>query len=464
MTDWPVFSNLRLRFVLLALLGVLPALALLLYTASEQRDQAITDAQDEARRFVRLAASDQERLIESSNQLLAVVARFPELRADDITDCQRLLSTFIEEYPVYANIGVIEPDGVLRCSAIPTEEDVDLGDRPYFQRALETGSFAAGDFQIGRITNQATINVAFPTLDDTGNVVEVIYAAIDLAALNEFASESELPEDSFLLVLDRNGTVLVRHPEPEPWVGESLRGTPVVETILADESGFAETKDADGRDYLFVYTPLIGSESTSSAYVVLAQPREIVLATANRTFNRHLGRLGVVSILALVAAWVGADVFARRGPATRKRLVGRLYDTFNSGDTGDLDDILAPGFIDNHPNQGQTQGVDGMRELIAQFRAAFPDGMLVADEMVVDGHTVVAWVTLTGTHMGEFSGVPPTGIRVQARGIETFKLLKGKIAESWSVFGELQPFPDSMVSTPVPPESVVNGSDSIDRQ
>ena len=453
MIHWPIFSSLRVRFVLLAVLGVLPALALLLYSASEQRDDAIVSARDEAQRFVRLAVADQQRLIESSNQLLAVVSRFPELSGDNPAACQDLLSSLTAEYPVYANIGVIELDGDLRCSALPGEAGESLFDRTYFQRALDTKTFSVGDFQVGRITNRATLNVAYPVLDSQGNVVEVLYAAIDLAELNTFSSEEELPEDSFLVVLDRNGTVLIRNPEPEAWVGESLRGTPVVERVITEQTGFAEIADSDGRDFLFVYAPLLGAQGPPRAFLVLAQPREIVLASANQTFNRHLGRLGVVSILALVAAWVGADVFARRGPANRKRLVGRLYDAFNTGDTHDLDGIVARDFIDHHPNPGQQPGVAGRREVISRFRSAFPDGTLDPQSMAVDGHTVVAWVTLTGTHVGDFFGVPPSGEEVQAKGIETFQLEKGKIAEGWSVFAELRPVLASPSIRPGPSET-----------
>jgi len=222
-TNRAFFSSLRVRFVLLALLGVLPALALLLYSASEQREQAVMAAQDEAERFVRLAAADQERLIESAHQLLAVVARFPEVRADGSSECQNLLSTVVNQYPVYANIGVIEPDGALRCSALPAASDVNLSDQTYFQRAVETGKFSVGDFQVGRITNQATINVAYPVVDDQGQIVEVIYAALDLTGLSAFAAKAQLPEGSFLFVLDRSGTVLVRRPDPGEWVGEARR-------------------------------------------------------------------------------------------------------------------------------------------------------------------------------------------------------------------------------------------------
>jgi len=71
---------------------------------------------------------------------------------------------------------------------------------------------------------------------------------------------------------------------------------------------------------------------------------------------------------------------------------------------------------------------------VDSFRSAFPDGEMVVDELVAEGDRVVARVTMSGTHRGEYAGMRGTGRVVRAEGIEIFRLADGKLAEGWSRF------------------------------
>ena len=65
----------------------------------------------------------------------------------------------------------------------PITDEVYLGDRVYFRRALETREFAIGEYQVGRLTEKASVNFGYPVLDDAGDVHAVVFAALDLAWL-----------------------------------------------------------------------------------------------------------------------------------------------------------------------------------------------------------------------------------------------------------------------------------------
>jgi steroid delta-isomerase-like uncharacterized protein len=49
--------------------------------------------------------------------------------------------------------------------------------------------------------------------------------------------------------------------------------------------------------------------------------------------------------------------------------------------------------------------------------------------MVADGDTVAVRYTMTGTHRGDFAGVPPTGKAVVAQSMAFYRLADGKIVE-----------------------------------
>ena len=90
-----LFASLRLRLWRLVFLALIPALGLMVYTAYEQGQHPAKEVQDQALRVAQPLSSDQERLIEGTRYLLAAVARVPEIRNSDATDCHAFLSSLL---------------------------------------------------------------------------------------------------------------------------------------------------------------------------------------------------------------------------------------------------------------------------------------------------------------------------------------------------------------------------------
>jgi len=87
------FSSLRTRLVLLVLLSVVPAIGLILYTASAQRRTATLEAQENTLQLVRLAANNQRQVVEGTRQLLTILAKLPVVRkgkSPDAIACLRI--------------------------------------------------------------------------------------------------------------------------------------------------------------------------------------------------------------------------------------------------------------------------------------------------------------------------------------------------------------------------------------
>ncbi len=306
------FASLRVRLLLLVLLAVIPALGLTLYTNLEDRQLRKARVQEQALRLSRLVSADHERLIEDARQLLVTLARLPAVRERNRAACNALFADLLTQHSSYANLGVIDADGNLFCSALPMTGRVYAGDRAYFRRARETRDFAIGEYQVGRITGKATVNFGHPVLDDAGHVPAVVFAALDLAWLNELAGQAGLPPGSLLTVIDRQGTILSRYPDQE-WVGRPVPESLVFKAILAQQgSGTTEAPGADGIPRLFSFAPFGGAPQSADAYVSVGIPAAVAFAGANRILARNLVTLGGVAILALVAAWVGGHVFIVR--------------------------------------------------------------------------------------------------------------------------------------------------------
>jgi steroid delta-isomerase-like uncharacterized protein len=64
---------------------------------------------------------------------------------------------------------------------------------------------------------------------------------------------------------------------------------------------------------------------------------------------------------------------------------------------------------------------------------AFPDLYYTIDNIIAEGNKVALSYTVTGTHRGEFFGVPASGNKVAYKEIVIYRVEKGKIIEGWGV-------------------------------
>jgi signal transduction histidine kinase len=306
-------ASLRTRLLLLVLLAVIPALGLTLYTNLEERQLRKAQVQEQAMRLSRLVSADHERLIEDARRLLVNLARLPAVRDRNPAACNALFADLLTRHSSYANLAVVDADGNIFCSALPMTGPVYAGDRAFFQRALETRDFAIGEYQVGRITRKASVNFGYPVLDEAGHVRAVVVAALDLAWLNELASQAALPTGSMLTVIDRNGTILSRYPDDGKWIGKLMPEPLVLKAILAKQgNGTTEAPGTDGIPRLFSFAPFGGAAQSGSAYVSVGIPAAVAFAGANQMLALNVAGLGLVAGLALAAAWVGGNLFIVR--------------------------------------------------------------------------------------------------------------------------------------------------------
>jgi steroid delta-isomerase-like uncharacterized protein len=121
-----------------------------------------------------------------------------------------------------------------------------------------------------------------------------------------------------------------------------------------------------------------------------------------------------------------------------KARVHRFYEeVFNRKNTAALDKFIDPQAVDHSAPAGAPGGIEGARQFAGMFLTAFPDVRFTVKDLIAEGDQVVAPLTQSGTHLGIFLGIPPTGKRVQLTGIEIFRLAGGKIVEHWNSYDDL---------------------------
>lgn len=305
-------SSLRFRLILIGILALLPSLALVLLISAQLHEHAAEDAKDDALRLVNLAASNQDALIDGARQTLITLARVPVVRDTQSGNCDAFLAELLTHYSSYSNFVVALPNGDVVCGGLPRPQPVNLADRPYFQRVLQTGDFAVSEYLIARGLGKAIITLAYPVLDDGHQLKGILVVGLDLEWMNQLAERAELPPGSALTVIDRNGTILTRYPEHEKYVGKMFAEAPIVKTILESKTeGTTQALGIDGIDRLYVYSPL-GNASEPVAFIFISTPSALIFADADRATNTILIGLIVMIALALTATWIGSEVFLLR--------------------------------------------------------------------------------------------------------------------------------------------------------
>lgn len=121
--------------------------------------------------------------------------------------------------------------------------------------------------------------------------------------------------------------------------------------------------------------------------------------------------------------------------STAKKLIDEVI---NTGRLDLCDRYLADDRIDHADYglpPGTANGHEGFKRVLGGFIEAFPDLHLEVEFVVADDDRVMFYVTTTGTHQAAFMGIPATGRKFRATGVDVFRFnADGKISEHWGVF------------------------------
>jgi steroid delta-isomerase-like uncharacterized protein len=104
-----------------------------------------------------------------------------------------------------------------------------------------------------------------------------------------------------------------------------------------------------------------------------------------------------------------------------KKVVRRYYDVvINGRDLDAVDEFFA-----------DERMVEGVRRGCFSYFTAFPDMHVSLDELIAEGDAVFLRSTITGTHDGEYKGIPATGRHIASEAAEVFRIADGKFVGYW---------------------------------
>ena len=122
-----------------------------------------------------------------------------------------------------------------------------------------------------------------------------------------------------------------------------------------------------------------------------------------------------------------------------KALVRQLVEEgINQGNISVIDELIIPDFVEHEElPPGIPPGREAPKALFTMLCSAFPDIKATIEHLIAEGDEVVLHMTWTGTHKGEFMGIPPTGKSISINVIDILGIAEGKFVEHWGVMDSM---------------------------
>jgi hypothetical protein len=122
---------------------------------------------------------------------------------------------------------------------------------------------------------------------------------------------------------------------------------------------------------------------------------------------------------------------------SNKATLTRFIDAANAGDaellSKTIEELIEPDALIRTPLPIDATGAELVKELWTSLHRAYADLRITIEDLIEEGDKVVCRNTVTGTHQGEYMGIPPTGRSVTYNEIFIARFADGRIAETWGV-------------------------------
>ena len=331
-------SSLRLRLVLLVLLALLPAAAVIYYSAADRRADSGDRVRTQTLQLATNAAADYNRSVESTREFLLPIGQLLGLLSNlnTLTEpaCAPTFKKLIGSDARVLSLSLALPDGTVLCGNAPgASPNGSVANQQFFKDAISRRDLAVSGLTTDMPTGQQTIDVAYPILGPDGSLRGVIFAGLDLLALSKDVGARQLPTGSFVTLRNQAGTILARYPDPEKWVGHQAGSSSQPGAALAAATTSNGTS-LDGTSVLYASAavPQLSSAGgpVSDLQGMVASvgiPQSVAYAGLDSRLRYDLLALLGVAILAAAAAWFGSGLILRKLSA-----YVRVANRFAAGD------------------------------------------------------------------------------------------------------------------------------------
>jgi len=296
--------TLLLRLFLLVAVALLPAIAVQSYNEFDLRRSREMEVQEQVLGLAKLAAAEQQQIVQGIRQALVAFSELPAIKARDAEGCGAYLSRIRERYPEFISFIVVDMEGEAFCDSSGAFKPETAAGRAYFASAVKSGKFTVGSYAIGRQTGRRVLHFAVPFYDDDAHMAGVVIAALGLDWLADYIANKGVQRGAVLAITDRNGTYLARYPDNASFVGRKM---PSDHAADLDRAGTVTTRDLDGVERIVGYAGL--QTDSGQLLVTIGVDKALAFSAIQRRTRLGVLLIVVCTAVALALTWFGARRF-----------------------------------------------------------------------------------------------------------------------------------------------------------
>ena len=328
----------RVAFIVIA--GLTPIIAVEVFNSFALQRARETEINQTALRQAEYAASELERIIEGTRGVMMAVGQAPSVRSFNSELCGHFVARLLQQLNYVTGLLVVDETGQVKCASSEAELSINVTDRPYFQRSLQSTDFVIGEYVIGRLSKQPVLPLALPIVDENGKHIGAVISSLNLEWLSSQLLKRGLPDGGSVTVADRNGMILARQPNPEKFVGTKIPDA-YMHLLFEKDAGVIDVLSQDGTSRVLGFIPL--NETPRGLYVSAGLSED-----NSFLFLRSAAwRQSIVSVIAVLGSILGAYLLARYFVA---KPLDQLLRTVQKWKGGDLE--ARTGLISTHGEAG----------------------------------------------------------------------------------------------------------------
>jgi diguanylate cyclase (GGDEF)-like protein len=301
--------GIRARLVLLALILVAPLMLERARSLENMRAKQIAQATQEFSSIARQSVQAQREIISSVETMMKSAAYIRASAGGVSRSCDMLRASMQVELPWIRSMSIVAGNGRVQCSTLPGLVGVDLSDRAYLRKAIETHGFIFSDYIVGRTAKQPIMTAAYPVSAIAASEDAVIVAGINLDWLSKIMGDLGGRPGVSSVLIDSEGTVIAAPSDQASMIGRPLDNVPLLAAIADKaigsdaDTGSVSFVAADGSKRTVSFTRIPGNGSR----LVVSVDETRVAASTNREIRTAYLQLAFVFLFVLLGALIAAE-------------------------------------------------------------------------------------------------------------------------------------------------------------
>jgi diguanylate cyclase (GGDEF)-like protein len=306
--------GIRARLVLLALILVAPLMLERARSLEDMRAKQIAQATQEFSGIARQSVQAQREIISSVETMMKSAAYIRASAGGVSRSCDMLRASMQVELPWIRSMSIVAGNGRVQCSTYPGLVGVDLSDRAYLKKAVQTHGFAFSDYLTGRGVKVPIMTAAYPVSAIAASEDAVIVAGINLDWLSKIMGDLGGRPGVSSVLIDSEGTVIAAPFDQASMIGRPLDNVPLLAAIADKAIGSEQATGsrsfvaADGSKRNVSFTRIPGAGSR----LVVSVDETRVAASTNREIRTAYLQLAFVCLFVLLGALVAAETLIIR--------------------------------------------------------------------------------------------------------------------------------------------------------